>query len=408
MAGGPWQRRARAALVVAEIAVTLVLTVGAALLIRSFARLQNVDAGFDAAHSLAADIPLSAAKYAKDDLRTSTVDRLLERTAGLPGVKGAAVTTILPMSGAGATIHFNVKGRPPANPDQWTLAGYRAVSGAYFQTMGIPLKRGRLLDAHDRQGAPRVIVINETMARQHFPHDDPIGQRIQLGATPDPDPQNPYMEVVGVVGDVRQQPDAEAKSEMYVPYAQYPDPFLRRMYANVILVVRADGNPAALAGSVREIVRVIDSDQPLANVRTLDEVLSASVSQPRFRTVLLGCFCGIALVLAAIGVYGLLTHAVAQRTNEFGVRMALGASPSSVLALVLREGIALALTGVAIGLFAAAAFVRVLQSVLFEVSPWDPLAWIVSAGTLLAVALFASWLPARRAVAVDPVVTLRA
>lgn len=406
MGGGVWQRRARATLVVAEIAITVVLTIGAALLIRSFARLQDVSPGFDAAHALAADVPLSGAKYADDALRTGAVDRLIERMNGVPGVRGAAVTTMLPMSGGGATIHFNIKGRPPAGPEQYTMAGYRAVSAGYFQTMGIPLKQGRLLDAHDREGAPRVIVVNETMARTHF-GGQALGQRIQLGTEPDPDPHFPYMEIVGVVGDVRQQPDAEAKAEMYVPYDQYPASILQRMYSNVTLVARTSGNPALLGPSVREIAREIDPDQPIANVRTLDDVMATSVAQPRFRTLLLGLFAGIALALAAIGVYGLLAHGVAQRVNEFGVRMALGASPSLVLRLVLRQGVTLALLGVGIGLAASVAAVRALNSVLFEISPWDPLAWISASGALLAVSLLASWVPARRALRVDPVVALR-
>jgi putative ABC transport system permease protein len=406
--GGLWQRRARATLVIVEIAVTVVLTIGAALLIRSFARLQNVSPGFDAAHVLAADVPLSGTKYGNDELRTAVVDRLIERLAAVRGVHGAAVTTFLPMSGGGSTIHFNIKGRPPAGPEQYTMAGYRVVSGDYFPTMRIPLKQGRLLDARDRQGSPRVMVINETMARTHFGNEDAVGQRIQLGTEPDPDPQFPYMEIVGVVGDVRQQPDAEAKSEMYVPYAQFPDSFLRRMYSNITLVVRTDGSPAQLAPTVREIVREIDRDQPVANVRTLDDVMSASVSQPRFRTLLLGFFAVIALALAAIGVYGLLAHGVAQRINEFGLRMALGASPQEVLRLVLRQGVTLALAGIGIGLAVSVLVVRALNSVLFEISPWDPLAWIASAVTLLAVSVLASWVPARRALRVDPVVALRA
>ena len=408
MSGGAWQRRARAGLVVAEIAVTIVLTIGAALLIRSFARLQHVSPGFDADRALADELPLSGGKYNDDKLRTAVVDRLLERVSSLPGVRAAAVTTMLPMSGGGATIHFNIKGRPPAGPEQYTMAGYRAVSAQYFQTLGIPLKRGRLLDALDREGAPRVIVINETMARQNFPGGDPLGQRIQLGTEPDPDPNFPYMEIVGVVGDVLQQPDAEAKSEMYVPYAQYPDQILRRMYQGVTLVVRTANRPTDAAPAVREIVRDIDRDQPVANVRTLDQVLSASVSQPRFRTLLLGLFAAIALTLAGIGVYGLLAHGVAQRLNEFGVRMALGASAGDVVRLVLRQGVVLALTGLAIGLGCAVLVVRALSTVLYEISPWDPVAWVVSAGTLLAVALLASWLPARRALRVDPVIALRA
>jgi putative ABC transport system permease protein len=345
--------------------------------------------------------------YPSDVVRTRVVLRLVERLNGVPGVRGAAVTTTLPMSGGGPTIHFNVKGHPPSGPEQYTMAGYRAVSADYFQTIGIPLRQGRLLDGRDREGSPRVIVVNETMARIHL-RGSALGQRIQLGTEPDTDPANPYMEVVGIVGDVRQQPDAEAKAEMYVPYAQYPDPVLRRMFANVTLVVRTAGEPARLAPSVREIVREADPDQPVANIRTLEDVLSSSVSQPRFRTLLLGFFAAIALTMAGIGIYGLLSHGVAQRANEFGVRMALGASPSDVLRLVLRQGATLAFIGVGIGLVAAVGAVRALHSVLYEISPWDPLAWIVSAGTLLAVSLLASWIPARRALRVDPVVALRA
>jgi putative ABC transport system permease protein len=250
------------------------------------------------------------------------------------------------------------------------------------------------------------VVVNETMARTHF-RGQARGEHLQLGTVPDADPANPYMEVVGVVGDVRQQPDAEAKAEMYVPYAQYPDPVLRRLFANVTLVVRTAGNPAGLGPSVREIVREADPDQPVANIRTLDDVLSTSVAQPRFRTLLLGFFAAIAMTLAAIGIYGLLSHGVAQRANEFGVRMALGAAPGDVLRLVIRQGATLALIGVGVGLFAAVVVVRALDSVLYEISPWDPLAWVVSAATLLAVSLLASWIPARRALRVDPVHALR-
>jgi predicted permease len=333
---------------------------------------------------------------------------VIERAAALPGVRSAAVTTFLPMSGPGTSILFNIKGRPVARPDNYAVAGFRAVSGRYFETIGVPVVRGRLLDPRDRQSVPRVIVINESMARQFFPGEDPLGHRIQLGGLPDPDPANPYMEVVGIVGDVRQQPDADAKAEMYVPYAQYPDAFLRRMYMNVNVVVRTNGSPAALAGPLREIVREVDRDQPLVNVRTLGDVVAASVAQPRFRTLLLGVFAAIALALAGIGVYGLLAHAVAQRTNEFGVRMALGAPRSGVLRLVLRQGLVLAASGVAIGLVAALVAVRALQTVLFEITPWDPAAWIVSSAAILAVAFLATWLPARRALRVDPVIALRA
>jgi putative ABC transport system permease protein len=407
LGGGIWQRRARNALVVAELALTVVLTIAAALLIRSFARLQSVPPGFSVDKALAADLPLSSVKYSNDETRTNAVNNLLERVRAIPGVRSAAVTTLLPLTGGGPTIHFNIRGRPPAGPEQFTMAGYRSVSGSYFETLSIPLLRGRLLDDRDKEGSPRVIVVNETMARQYFPGEDPLGHYIQLGALPDPDPQYPYMQIVGVVGDVKQQPDVEAKSEMFVPYAQFPDEFMRRMFSLVTLVVHTSTPPAQVIPQVRAAVQAIDPDQPLANVRTLDDVVAASVSQPRFRTTLLGVFAAIALTLAAIGVYGLLAHGVAQRINEFGVRMALGASPSGVVRLVMRQGLVLALTGVAIGLVLAVAAVRALNSVLFEVTPWDPVAWFVASATLLVVALLASWLPARRALRVDPVVALR-
>ncbi len=402
---GPWQRRARRGLVIAEIALTVILTVGAALLMRSFARLQQVSIGFHADHLLAADLPLSSIAYAGDEMRTGAVDRVVSRASAMPGVVGVAATTQLPMTGGGATIHFNIQGHPPSGPDQYTMAAYRAVSADYFTTMGIPLRRGRGLTAEDREGFPRVIVINDTMARQHFGWGDPIGQRISLGTVPDP--SSPWMEVVGVVADVRQAPDADARSEMYVPYAQYPDPVLRRLYSNVIVILKTSVPPAQLASAMRDVVREVDPNQPVANVRTMDDVLSASVTQPRFRTLLLGLFAIIALTLAGIGVYGLLAHGVAQRVNEFGVRVALGASPSSVLRLVLAEGALLALSGVVFGILGAALAVRVLGTVLFGVSQWDPVAWGASIGTLLLVSLLASWLPARRAVRTDPVIALR-
>jgi putative ABC transport system permease protein len=404
--GGTWQRRMRATLVVVEVALTVVLLVGAALLLRSFARLQDVQSGFNAERVLVADLPLSSVTYAEDATRTAAVQRLVERVRGLPGVAAVATTTHLPMAGGGATIHFNVRGAPPAGPEQFTAAGYRAISPDYFSLMEIPLRLGRTLTASDRQGSTPVVVINETMARQHIPPGGPIGQRVQLGAVPDEG--SPWMEVVGVVADVRQAPDAEAKAEMYVPYAQHPDPVLQRLFTNVTLVVKTVGAPAPLASALRTIVREIDPDQPVANVRTLEDVTAASVTQPRFRTFLLSLFAAIALALAGIGVYGLLAHGVAQRLNEFGVRMALGASPDAVLRLVLMEGARLAIAGIGAGLLLSALTVRVLRSVLFSVSPWDPLAWIGATVTLLAVALLASWIPARRAVRTDPVVALRA
>lgn len=404
--GGRWQRRARTWLVVAEIAVTVTLLVGAGLLARSFVRLQQVTPGFSTERLLLADLPLSPHTYTSDDARLVAVERLLERTEDLPGVTRAAVTTMLPLSGSGALIHFNIFGRPPQGPQEYVAVNYRVVSHGYFETMRIPHRSGRLLTPWDREGSPTVAVINEAMARQFFPGADPLGQRVALGT--EPDPESVWMEIVGVVGDVLQAPDAVAKAELYAPYAQFPPhPALRPLYMNLSFAVRTEAAPGALVPSVRAVVREIDANQPIVNLRTMEDVAAKAVAQPRFRTTLLGIFATVALVLAGIGVYGLLAHGVVQRSNEFGVRLALGASPERVVRMVLREGLALAAIGIVLGLAGAALAVRVLASVLYEITPWDPLAWALAVFALAAAALLASWVPARRAVRVDPATALR-
>jgi putative ABC transport system permease protein len=404
-AGGRWQSRTRRILVAAEIALTVMLLIAAGLLMRSFVRLQQVSPGFTTEHLLVAEIPLSPKSYATNEVRTNTVERLLERARSLPGASEAAVTTLLPLSGPGSALHFNIQGRPPKSARDWILANFRAVSRSYFPTLGIPIRRGRAFTPIDRQGAPTVVVVNEAFVRQFFPNVDPLGKRIALGT--EYDGSLPWLEIVGVVGNVLQAPDAEAKSEMYVPYEQYPDPFFTRMYQNITLVVRSSADPEMLAPALRQVVREIDRHQPVVNVRTMDDVVAGAVAQPRFRTTLLTLFAVIALVLAAVGIYGLLAHAVVQRQQEFGVRLALGASPSQVLRMVIREALTLAVVGLLAGLVCAFFAVRVLSSVLFAVTPSDPLAWLLAAGTLVATTVVASWIPARRAVRVDPVEALR-
>jgi putative ABC transport system permease protein len=402
--GSARHRRIRSALVIAEVALALVLLVGAGLLLRSFSRLTRVPPGFSTENLLVVNLPLSPLKYRGDLARTAAVDRIIERVQVLPGVREAAITTMLPMAGAGATIHFNRAAFPPEGPDDYVMAGYRAVTPTYLSALGVPLRRGRLLTASDRQGAPPVVVINESMARQYFPDREALGQRIQLGTEPSPD--FPTMEVVGVVGDMKQSFESASKAEMFVPYGQFPDPILAGMYLNTALVVRTAGDPTELTGGVRSVLREIDPGQPLVNVRTMDAAIAGTVAQPRLQTTLLVLFAAVALALAAIGVYGVMAYTVSRRTAEIGVRMALGASPGQVVAMVVWQGAQLALAGVAIGLVAAALAASAIGRLLYDMSGFDPLTFVAAAAVLCLAALVASYVPARRAANIPPIVAL--
>jgi putative ABC transport system permease protein len=404
-AGGLRQRRTRSLLVTAEIALTLALLVGAGLLMRSFLRLQDVSPGFTSSRLLVAEVPLSPRTYANHEVRTAAVQNLLDRVTALPGVKQAAATTILPLSGTGGSLHFNIQGRPPKSAADWIMLNFRAVSRTYFATMEIPVTRGRGFSAEDREGSPHVAVVTEAFVRQYFPAQEPLGQRISLGT--EFDGSEPWREIVGVTGDLLQSPDGEGKSELFVPYEQHPDNFFSRMYQNVTIAVRTEGDPAGAASSFRAAVRAIDPQQPIVNLRTMDAVMDAAVTQPRFRTTLLGLFAAIALVLAGIGIYGLLAHGVAQRRVEFGVRLALGATTSQLTGLVVREGLTLAAGGLVLGILAAILGVRLLQTMLFGVTLWDVAAWLSAIAVLLLVAFVASWIPARRAANVAPGAALR-
>jgi putative ABC transport system permease protein len=308
------------------------------------------------------------------------------------------------MAGGGATIHFNIAGEPPTGPEEYQLAGYRAVTPGYFETMVIPLRRGRTFTARDREGAPAVAVINETMARQYFKDVDPIGQRFAIGT--EPDAESVFFEIVGVVGDVKQSFEAGAKAEYYLPYAQYPHPVLAGMYRNVSLVVRKDGDPTALAAPLRAAIQEIDPDQPLVKVRTMEQAIGDSLAQPRLRTVLLTVFAGVAVLLAVFGVYGVMAYTVLQRAQEIGVRVALGASQQEVVRMVIAEGARLAAIGVALGLVGAVAASRVLEGMLFAMPALDPLTFVGAAFALTAAAVLASYLPARRAASVPPIIAL--
>jgi len=397
--------RLRSGLVVVEVALALVLLVGAGLLLKSFASMTSVSPGFNPERLLVINLPLSPRVYGDNVVRSAAVERIVQRVAALPGVARAAITTMVPMGGAGATIHFNRAAFPPKGPEDYRMAGYRAVSPDYLATLGVPLKQGRLIESRDRDGAPPVVVINESMARQYFPGLDPIGQRMQIGTEPDPDFYT--MEVVGVVGDVKQSFEAGAKAEFFVPYAQFPDPVLTGMYLNIALVVRTQGNPAAITPSVRAALREVDANQPLVNVRTMETAMAGTVAQPRLQMVLLLVFAGVAVTLAVVGVYGVMAYTVSQRVAEIGVRMAMGASPSRVIGMVVWQGARLAMAGIALGLIGAAFAARAVQSLLFvEARGFDPVPFAAAAAVLAAAALLASYIPARRAARIAPIVAL--
>jgi putative ABC transport system permease protein len=399
---GPGQHRLRGVLVASEIALAVLLLVGSGLLLRSFSRLQDVPPGFQADHLLVADIPLSQTAYAKPEQRYQFFDRLVERAKALPGVRSAGAASFLPVSGGGSVIHFNITGHPPKTPHDYVAAGYRTVTPNYLETLGVPLLRGRLLTPADNDKASAVVVINASMAAKYFPNENPLGKRLQLGATPENDV--PTMEIVGVIGDVRPGLGVDPQTEMYLPYRQ-ADLILPVFQLSVVLRTAAD--PQLQTAALRSALAEIDPNQPLVKVRTMEDNMAATVAQPRFRTWLIGIFAAVALVLAGVGVYGVMSYTVTQRTNEIGIRVTLGAQSEEVFKAIVGEGLRLALTGVSIGIAAALALTRLLQSFLFGISAYDPITFLGVALLLTMVAAAASFFPARRATLVDPIVALR-
>jgi putative ABC transport system permease protein len=399
---GASTHRLRSALVVSEIAIAMLLLVGAGLLLRSFARMQSSVPGFAPDHLLVADVPLSPNAYPKPEQRFVFFDRLVDAARSLPGVRSAAAASFLPMSGTGSLINFNIYGRPPKSPHEFVAAGYRTVAPGYFETLEIPLLAGRTFARTDDEKAPAVVVVNASFAREFFPGVSPMGKRMQLGALPDKDV--PWAEIVGVVGDVRRGLATDPQSEMYFPYRQ-ADALLPVFSLSIVL--RTTQEPSAEASALRAALAGIDKNQPLVRVRTMEDNMTASVTQPRFRTWLLGLFAFIALLLSTIGIYGVMSYSVSQRGHEIGIRMALGAQRAQVFELVTRDGLRLALFGISIGLVASLALTRVLRSFLYEVSSFDPVTYITVVLLLVGVCLLASFLPARRATGVDPLVALR-
>jgi putative ABC transport system permease protein len=324
-------------------------------------------------------------------------------------VRVADVGTGLPFSGGGSTIHFNIIGRPPKGPEDYIATGYRAVGPDYFSALSIPLRQGRTFTDRDRDRSRPIVVVNETFVRRFFDGDPgrALRSRAQLGTTPDDDPQAPVMDIVGIVGDTKQAFEAATQPTMYVPYLQYPIEVIGGLFRGLTIVLKTDRDPALLAGSLRVAVREIDPDQPLARVRTMEEAMAESVAQPRLRTTLLTIFTAVALALSLIGVYGVMAYAVSERTHEIGVRIALGAAPGDIRALVVGDGVRLAAAGIAIGIVGGLLASRALTALLFGVSPTDASTFALSAIGLAVAAIAAAYGPARRASQIDPVSLLR-
>jgi putative ABC transport system permease protein len=368
-------------------------------LIQSFARLQSVDPGFKPRGVITAQISLPEAKYPDDPRQAAFFQRALERIRGLPGVQHAASIYPLPLSSGRFLLSFVVAGRPVPKPGEEPSAHVRFISPDYFRTMEIPTLRGRSFTEQDGINDQRVAVVNRELASRIWPGADPLGQRLTFG-----DPAKPtakWMTVVGVVGDVRGS-NLGNESEMELYCSQYQSPS-----AAAALVVRTAADPLRLVAPIRRALQEIDGDLPLDKVETMEQVVSSSLAQNRVKTVLLGIFAALALVLAAVGIYGLVSFSVAQRVHEIGIRIALGARRAEVLAMIIRQGMKLVAVGLAAGLGGAYASSRLLTDQVYKVSVVDPLTYIGVPIVLTAVALLANWLPARRATRVDPLAALR-
>ncbi len=393
---GAGSQRLRAALVVAEVALSLTLLAGAGLLIRSFLRLQEVDTGFRADGVLTMRIALPEQKYSKPEQTQLFYRELLTKVRALPGVDAAGATSGLPLGGTGWSGTVNVDTRAVQPQDASPEADQRPVEPGYFEALGIPLLRGRLFDNRDIATAAPVAIIDETMAQTYWPHEDAIGKRIRAGG-------GNWRSIVGVVHHVRYRTlESPSRVEVYWPYDQTPFPL-----GSMSLAIHTTSDPRMLAGVVQRLVLSQDPDQPVFRIRTMDELVSESMARRRLSMVLLGIFAGVALALAAVGIYGIMSYTVAQRSHEVGIRMALGAGSTEVMRLVLGQSIWLTLGGIVAGLAGSLFLTNFLSSLLFNVKATDPMTFAVVALILMAVALLASFVPAYRATTVDPVNALR-
>jgi predicted permease len=401
----------RSALVVTEMALALVLVIGAALLIRTFMKLQAVNPGYDARNVLTMAMSISGDRFQKTAPVAQLVKDGTDRLAALPGVRDAAAACTLPLDG-GMGLPFNIVGRPKGNQPFTGGGDYLPVSWNYFNTFKIPLLRGRIFTERDNGSAPGVVLINEAMAKQYWPKGkgDPLKDRLEIGPGMGPSYTEQPRQVIGIVGDTRVQAlNHEPDPMMYTPIAQMPDGMtaLSSRMAPMFWIVRSQVEPHSLTNPMAEALRVASGGLPVAHIRTMDEIVVRNTSRQRFNMLLLTILGGSALLMAAIGIYGLMAYSVQQRTQEMGIRMALGAQASHIRSMVIRQGMVLALIGVVIGIAGAFGLTRFLASFLFDVKAWDPLAFVVTPLLLSAVALLAVWVPAQRAVRVDPMTALR-
>jgi putative ABC transport system permease protein len=389
------QRRLLNAFVVAEVALSLVLLAGAGLMLRTLFNLIATNPGFDASNVLTAEITLPRARYGQPQQRVAFYDQALQRLRTLPGVQSVSVTNLLPLAGGVRAQRFKIEGSAESGPS--SSANFRGISPDYFKTLRMGLLRGRGIEERDGAAAPGVVVINEAMARAFWPNEDPVGKRMRIAAGGEPE----WREVVGVVGDIRHRGlSVPPEPEMYVPYAQQP-------WQSFRLAIRTTGDPIQLSSALRQAVWSVDREQPVMRVETLEKIVATSYSETTFYATLLASFAGLALALASVGIYGALAYSVERRTREIGVRIALGAQRKDVLSLVVGHGFKLALLGLSLGLLAAWAVTRFIETLLHGVRPTDPVTFVGVSLLLLLVAILASWLPARRATKLDPITVLR-
>ena len=389
--------RVRAAFVVTEIALALMLLVGAGLLIRSFMHVLNTNPGFESERTITMDVAVPGSRYPEATNRIEFFTRLLDRASALPGVHAAGAISFLPLAGMGAATAYEVVGQPPPPKGEDHVCDVRVATNGYFEALRIPLLRGRWFNENDANDVKNRVIINEAMARRHWPGEDPIGKRIKVYWN-----DTREDEIIGVVGDVRQTTLEEApRATNYWPYARFP-------YNGMTLTIRTAGDPTSIVRSVVAIVRDQDPQLAVADIRTMEQVVSDSIAERRLTMTMLTVFAAAALILAAVGIYGLIAYSVTQRTQEIGIRMALGAQRAHVMRMVVGHALLLSAIGIALGAVGAAVLTRLMDRLLFDVRQSDPLTFVAVAGLLAIVAAAASYIPGRRAARVDPIVALRA